>query len=380
MGVEQGDFLHLLGCNGDFDCGVGETCFVHPDAPSGLPGMCLRSDALDTLEPRCANLLTSARVFTIGAGTSEGTLQLLPRPATLDISRRSKAATTRPECTTLENEELAQQELDEGDPTGTLVRHTWACEATNTDSVNRCVTTCASGKNTECPAGAICQDHECVLGPTKGIDAECTTPLQNYELRAGRAFTVISSTSATTTRSSPAPAASARSIPPPRRSRSAASTSPNPTAPRTRSRASRRNPCHLERHRALHRRRRDGGGAHELRRPLPLARRHVRRRRSPGPDQRLPGRLDVDQALLAPIPSSYAFRFPRSPAGSRRAPTGRTRRPTRKVVFPAAPRHRSRRHRSGSSIPATTRRRPAPRGQILHYTQNGLDLETSGLN
>jgi hypothetical protein len=154
--------------------------------------MCIRADAVDTLEARCRELMVSARGFTVGAGVNEGEIQLLPRPLTLDITPIEGCGDSN-ECTDLEDQELTQSEQAAMDPPGTLPRHMWSCEATNMSSANRCVETCPTGKDTECSPGAICQDKECVLGPTKGIDPSCTAPLQNFEVRAGLAFTVISS-------------------------------------------------------------------------------------------------------------------------------------------------------------------------------------------
>ncbi|MEM9488548.1 MAG: hypothetical protein AAGC55_05360, partial [Myxococcota bacterium] len=193
MGVEPFDWLELLGCDpgrGDSDCGVGEVCYVHPDAPSEVAsGMCLDATRVDELASTCRDLLITRRGFAVIEASGDR----------LRLSERRRVLRTTPlegcidddECRDLAafDASLAAPEDPRALPDDLGSEYSWTCEAdpSRAPGPPRCVMTCAA--SSECEPGYACSAGRCVASAAP--PAECLSALQRYRVRASDAFVVI---------------------------------------------------------------------------------------------------------------------------------------------------------------------------------------------
>jgi hypothetical protein len=202
-GVQQWDVVQLRGCdptNGNADCPVGYVCFVHPESKVENLGACELTNEAERLADACKPFLTSLRRYTVGKSTA-GELVLLPRKHELRTTPID-GCTDSNQCQTLANFAVGNpSQANPIDPTVTDSHH-WSCEldqlrAPELDALGaplkRCVQTCPSGADTDCSAGAVCQNGYCMDGVI--APQACINAPQKFELRAGEAFTIIGSKS-----------------------------------------------------------------------------------------------------------------------------------------------------------------------------------------
>jgi hypothetical protein len=189
-GVLPYDFVQFRGCDpaqGNRQCGLGETCYVHPDATVGT-GSCLPTDRIDQLAGACRDFLVSNRKYAVQQSTS----------GQLVMSERRHVLRTTPVtgCTSVQQcEELADYEatltssdhpFEDDTPDDT---RTWACEPdpTRAPGINRCQQTCT--ESTQCAEGTVCSGGYCIEGTIP--PAACVAGLQRYSLHASEAFVAI---------------------------------------------------------------------------------------------------------------------------------------------------------------------------------------------
>ncbi|MBL8622026.1 MAG: hypothetical protein JNK64_12000 [Myxococcales bacterium] len=193
-GVEPRDIVTLRGCDparGDAQCGLGETCFVHPDATIAT-GACLPKDKLDTLPGLCRDYLVSLRRYAV-VDALAGRLTLRERKRELRTTPVT-GCTSNQQCQDLAlyDAQLVSPDHPVDDDTAAPNR-TYACEPDTfrTPALNRCVMTCQS--DDQCDAGTLCRAGHCIEGIVPA--AECASGLQRYDLRAADAFVAIGSRS-----------------------------------------------------------------------------------------------------------------------------------------------------------------------------------------
>ncbi len=194
VGVEPFDILALVGCNPLLDnsqCGVGETCHVHPDTSAAVrTGVCLPEGRVDELSATCRDFLTSRRRYSV-ASSSADELELIPRNRMLRTSPLDGCDSAQ-QC-----EELAGLEpllSMDGHPIDTVVpdperEFAWACEAdpSRRPGVDRCLMTCEAVA--DCEDGFGCVSGHCVEAPLP--PAACLLAVQRYQSLVGEAFAVI---------------------------------------------------------------------------------------------------------------------------------------------------------------------------------------------
>ncbi len=197
-GVEPYDIVVLRGCdpsNGDAECGVGETCYVHPDTPTSVGrGLCLPRDKVDQLSGVCRDVLVSRRRYTV--------LRTEADQLTLGYRRRVLRTTPVDGCeSAAQCEEFAELDRElavdqhpiglELDPPDT--DYSWGCapDPTHRPGPDKCQMTCE--EDVDCEDGWSCAGGYCVEGvlPTE----ECMPVLQRYQVRVGEAFAVIGQSS-----------------------------------------------------------------------------------------------------------------------------------------------------------------------------------------
>lgn len=196
MGVEPFDIVDFLGCNptlGDFDCSAGETCYVHPRAPSNVgTGMCLPSDQVDGLSNLCEPMLTSLRQYAVSGSVFKDRMTLM--------ERRRVVRTTPVDGCVSSDDCLAHYEVEASYTRSTHpidlmpldeIPYTFSCEPdpTRAPGPDTCVMTCDTTDN--CEPGYACSDGYCVSGPIP--DDACLRAIQRYSARVGDAFAVIGS-------------------------------------------------------------------------------------------------------------------------------------------------------------------------------------------
>jgi hypothetical protein len=194
VGVEEFDIASIVGCDpllNDSQCGVGESCVVHPDTPFVIQsGVCLPSDREDALAGPCREFLISRRRYSV-VSTAKGELELAER-------RRVLRTTPLDGCeSAIQCETLAEAELLLGVDDHPLeyvapeapVDYSWACEAdpSRAAGVDRCVMSCES--TADCETGFHCSGQRCVEAPLP--PAQCTPAVQRYQLQVGEAFAVV---------------------------------------------------------------------------------------------------------------------------------------------------------------------------------------------
>ncbi len=189
-GVEPFDHVQFRGCDpgqGDRQCGLGETCYVHPDA-TVTSGSCLPSDRIDTLAPACRDFLVSVRKYAVQRSNA----------GQLVMSERRRVLRTSPVtgCTSVAQcEELADYEatLTSGDhPVDDVTPaadRSWACEPdpTRAPGISRCQMTCVD--ESDCDDGTVCSGGYCIEGTIP--PAACLGGLQRYSLHATDALVAI---------------------------------------------------------------------------------------------------------------------------------------------------------------------------------------------
>ncbi len=189
-GVEPYDYVQLRGCDpaqGDRQCGLGETCYVHPDSTVST-GSCLPTDRVSQLAGACRDFLVSVRRYAVQRSTS----------GELVMSERRRVLRTTPVtgCTSVAQcEELAEYEatltssLDPFAEQPVEDTRTWACEPdpTRAPGINRCQQTCT--ESSQCEAGTVCSGGYCIEGTIP--PAACVGGLQRYSLHATDAMVAI---------------------------------------------------------------------------------------------------------------------------------------------------------------------------------------------
>jgi hypothetical protein len=188
LGVQAGDIFEAAGCDLDTDCRLGESCVVHPDAPSGVSGMCFPSERAADLRTLCRGLLTTSRRYTVTEAADNHAV-VVTRPRILDwtpIDGCSDGA----QCMQIEDSLFAIAEAADS-TVPVSPRHTFSCEADPAyGGPKRCLYSCQG--DSDCVAGSSCElsSGHCVLGPLPPPD--CVAPLQRYTYRTGDAFSVTS--------------------------------------------------------------------------------------------------------------------------------------------------------------------------------------------
>ncbi len=194
VGVEPFDILALVGCNpllDDTQCGVGETCQVHPDTTAAVrTGVCLPEQRVDELSATCREFMTSRRRYSV-ASSSADELELIPRNRMLRTSPLDGCESA------VQCEELAALEpllAMDGHPIDTVVpdperEFTWACEAdpSRRPGVDRCLMTCETIE--DCEDGFSCVGQHCVEAPLP--PSSCLLAVQRYQSLVGEAFAVV---------------------------------------------------------------------------------------------------------------------------------------------------------------------------------------------
>jgi hypothetical protein len=195
MGLEAYDIIDLVGCNptrGDADCSVGESCFVHPRAPSDVgTGMCLPADRQDELAGACEGILTSLRQYSV-AEVYKDRMTLIERRRAVRTTPVN-GCMTADEC--VEHYAIEVGFTDPAHPIEQLpvdeIPYSFSCEIdpSRADAPPRCLMTCETSE--DCESGYSCSGGYCVSGPIPAD--ECVDALQRYRARVGEAFAVLGS-------------------------------------------------------------------------------------------------------------------------------------------------------------------------------------------
>ncbi len=194
MGVEPYDFVDLIGCDpsrGDTQCGLGETCYVHPETPAVLlgSGVCLPADEADSLGAECRDFFLTARKFSI-TSTKSSELTLVPRRVVLDTTPVD-GCTSDDQCVDYYNVALGMASPDQPymlTPSASPPSFTCGEDPSRKPGKSWCMLRCDDQGT--CPDGTACDaDGFCdegVLPP-----AQCVATLQRYQARVGEAFSLI---------------------------------------------------------------------------------------------------------------------------------------------------------------------------------------------
>jgi hypothetical protein len=198
-GVEPFDMVTLRGCDparGDTQCGVGETCYIHPDATVAT-GACLPTDRLDALASTCRDFLISQRRYSVFESYA-GELRLHERWRELRTTPVA-GCTSDTQCMDLAVQEARMvTDLHPKDDTtparptnedATRAPFTYTCQAdpSRAPGPNRCVMTCSD--DSQCDDGTLCRAGRCIEGIVPA--PECAKGLQRYDLRASDQFVMI---------------------------------------------------------------------------------------------------------------------------------------------------------------------------------------------
>jgi hypothetical protein len=196
LGVEPFDAVQLVGCDpqqGDGQCGVGETCFIHPDAPAAVTsGICMPADRAESLAAPCRDFLISRRVYA-AATVAGGQVTLVPRKRVLRTTPLDGCASDD-QC-----EQMAEVErtltdpshpIAQGDPPADAVDYEWVCrpEPTRAPGPDRCVMACETSE--QCEEGNTCLAGYCYESTLPA--QECVQAVQRYQVRASEGFVVMS--------------------------------------------------------------------------------------------------------------------------------------------------------------------------------------------
>ncbi len=196
LGAEEFDAVQLVGCDpqqGDGGCGVGETCFIHPDAPAVVTsGICLPADRAESLAAPCRDFLITRRVYA-ASSVSGGQVTLIPRKRVLRTTPIDGCASDD-QC-----EEMAEVERTltdpshptaQGGPPPETIDYEWVCrpEPTRAPGPDRCVMACETSD--QCEEGHACLAGYCYESTLPS--QECVQTVQRYQVRASEAFVVLS--------------------------------------------------------------------------------------------------------------------------------------------------------------------------------------------
>jgi hypothetical protein len=196
MGAEPLDLVQLIGCDpsvGDLQCGLGETCFVHPETPSSITtGVCMPSDRTEQLAASCRDFLISRRTYSAERVASDR-LMLVPRRRVL---RTSPVEGCDSDAQCVQMAQLEQTLTDPQHPVslGTpIIERDWVCrqDPTRPVAADRCVMACES--EDDCEDGNVCLAGYCNEGSPPG--QECVQAVQRYQVRASDAFVALGASS-----------------------------------------------------------------------------------------------------------------------------------------------------------------------------------------
>ncbi|HEY4059208.1 MAG TPA: hypothetical protein VGM39_21475 [Kofleriaceae bacterium] len=199
-GVEPWDIVQLRGCDpsqGDAQCPLGYSCYVHPSSTVAGLGACIKTDEADRLAESCRDFLTSQRRYTVGRSET-GQLSLLPRRRTLYTTPLDGCVDDN-QCSDLAD--YAAQQSSGANPVIDTAKpaHTYVCKADPDrppldapgQTGKRCLESCDDTHL--CSSGGICRDNVCFEGVIP--PQSCVNAPQRFELRAAEAFTVVGSQS-----------------------------------------------------------------------------------------------------------------------------------------------------------------------------------------
>jgi len=195
LGVEPYDAVQLIGCDpeqGDSQCGLNETCFVHPDAPSVVTsGICLPVDKADELAATCRDFLITRRQYSASDVFADH-VTLIPR-------KRVLRTTPVDGCTdTAQCMMMAEVERTLSDPAHPIAPtpapadapvYDWQCKdepSRGPGGPKRCVMHCDSSD--DCEEGHTCLANYCYESTLPS--QECVQAFQRYQVRASEAFVV----------------------------------------------------------------------------------------------------------------------------------------------------------------------------------------------
>jgi hypothetical protein len=191
IGVERFDIAVLTGCDpelGDAQCGVGQTCYTHPDSTVAT-GACLRADEADILAATCRDYLVSLRRYSVSS-TKAGEIRIMPRRRILRTTP-IEGCTSDTQCADLAVEQARLASPDHPvdwlpDPDNPI--RTFSCGLDPTrGGPDRCMMTCED--DTGCDDGTRCSNGWCVEGVIP--PEECLPGVQRFQLRGSDALIVV---------------------------------------------------------------------------------------------------------------------------------------------------------------------------------------------
>ncbi len=194
VGVEKFDLVEMFGCDptqGDAQCGIDETCFVHPDTPSAVPfGTCLPSDQTEILGAQCRDFLISRKIYST-THVKADQLELRTRRRVLDTTPLAgcESAAQCKDMALIDRLIANDAHPIEANLPAPEREFSWVCETdpSRAPSVPKCMMSCET--SADCEDGLSCEDNFCVFGPVP--PAQCMATLQRFRVRASEAFTVI---------------------------------------------------------------------------------------------------------------------------------------------------------------------------------------------
>ncbi len=194
LGVEPFDIVSFIGCNpllDDAQCGVGESCYVHPDTTAAVQtGVCFAEDRVDALSGPCREFLTSRRRYSVSTSAA-GELGLIERRRVLRTSPLDgcESATQCEGLAELEPLLASDAHPIEADLLDPERDFDWVCEAdpSRAPGVDRCQMACESAE--DCEDGFTCAGQRCVEAALP--PAECVAAIQRYQVSVGDAFVVL---------------------------------------------------------------------------------------------------------------------------------------------------------------------------------------------
>ena len=193
-GVEAFDSVVMFGCDptqGDGQCGIGETCFVHPDTPSAVSfGTCLPIEQTEILGAQCRDFLVSRKVYS-ATNVTASELSLRTRRRVLDTTPLAGCESDA-QC---EDMALVDRQIaDDSHPIEANLAppdrdFTWTCEVdpSRASAANKCQMACET--SADCEDGFACDEDFCVFGPVP--PPQCMATLQRYQFRGSEALVVI---------------------------------------------------------------------------------------------------------------------------------------------------------------------------------------------
>ena len=197
MGSEPFDIVQLAGCDptvGDAQCGLGEECFVHPEAPATLAfGTCLPSNQTDLLAVQCRDFLVGNKTYSV--------LETNARSLVVRTRRRILDTTPIDGCISdAQCEDMADVDqllANEAHPIEAVLPaqrdFDWVCgpDPSRKPGPSKCQISCSVSE--DCEEGNTCEDGFCVAGSLP--PRECTVTLQRFQVNAGEAFAMVGSES-----------------------------------------------------------------------------------------------------------------------------------------------------------------------------------------